>query len=56
MNELEQRARALITDEGFEVIAKRQGFAAAVRAAEVRLYAEQHQARAFWELAKAVAK
>jgi DnaJ-domain-containing protein 1 len=56
MNADEKQARAIIGDWLFERIVRVEDRAHAIRAAEVRLYAEQHQARAFWKLAKAVAK
>jgi hypothetical protein len=56
MNADEKQARAIIGDWTFERIVRVEDRAHAIRAAEVRLYAEQHQARAFWGLAKAVAK
>lgn len=49
---LEELARATIGDALFERIAQNQGIENAVRAAEVRMYAEQHQERARWETAK----
>ena len=49
---LEQLARATIGDEAFERIARNQGIANAIRCAEVRMYAEQHQERAKWLTAK----
>lgn len=49
---LEQLARATIGDEAFERIARNQGIANAIRCAEVRMYAEQHQERARWLNAK----
>ena len=52
MTDLERLARQIIGDASFDAIAKGQGIQNAVRAAEVRLYAEQHQERARWESAK----
>ena len=49
---LEQLARATIGDAMFDAIARHQGIANAIRAAEVRMYAEQHQERAKWANAK----
>ena len=56
MNADEKQARAIIGDWLFDRIVRVEDRAHAIRAAEVRLYAEQHQARAFWEQEKAVAK
>lgn len=48
MTALERLARQIIGDASFDAIAKGQGIQNAVRTAEVRLYAEQHQERAKW--------
>lgn len=52
MTAIERLARQIIGDASFDAIAKGQGTNNAIRAAEVRLYAEQHQERARWENAK----
>ena len=48
----EEQARAIVGAELFDVLVRRHGLASALRAAEVRLYAEQHQARARWHAAQ----
>ena len=53
MNADERQARAIIGDWTYERIVRLKGRARAIRAAEVRLYAEQHQQRARWHAAKA---
>jgi hypothetical protein len=52
MNADERQARLIIGDWTFERIMRLEDRAHAIRAAEVRLYAEQHQARARWHAAK----
>jgi hypothetical protein len=53
MNADERQARAIIGDWTYERIVRLEDRAHAIRAAEVRLYAEQHQQRARWHAAKA---
>ena len=56
MSNLERQARAIIGDWTFDRIVRLEDHAHAIRAGEVRLYAEQHQARAFWNAAKQVSQ
>lgn len=56
MTRLEQLARSIIGDWTYERIVRLEDHAHAIRAAEVRLYAEQHQARAAWNAAKQVSR
>ena len=49
----ERQARAIIGDWTYERIVRVEDRAHAIRAAEVRLYAEQHQQRARWHATKA---
>lgn len=51
MSSDERQARAILGDWTYERIVRLEGRAHAIRAAEVRLYAEQHQARARWHAA-----
>jgi hypothetical protein len=52
MNADERQARIIIGDWTFDRIMRLEDRAHAIRAAEVRLYAEQHQARVRWHAAK----
>jgi len=45
-------ARDLVGAELFDRLVHKGGLASALRAAEVRLYAEQHQTRARWHAAQ----
>ena len=47
----QDRARALVGAELFDKLVAKGGLASALRAAEVRLYAEQLMARVRWEQA-----